>query len=224
MTGPPEAVADRDGRGARVHPEQAAPRPVPESAERSALIEQMGGVRGLVDSGLPALIFVTVNVLAGLRPAVVSAVVCGVGVLVLRLVRRQSVQHAVSGFLGLALAAFIAARTGRAEGFFLPGIVMNFVYATALVASVAVRRPLVGLAAAALEGRPPTWREDDAVRRVYARATIGWAVYFVVRAVISLALYDAGTAVGLLLFKLSGTPTMILAVVATVAYTRRARR
>ncbi|MDP9407348.1 MAG: DUF3159 domain-containing protein [Actinomycetota bacterium] len=229
MTDTPEAVADRDGQvpgalaGERGGEGAARQGPVPERAERSALIEQMGGVRGLVDSGLPALVFVTVNTLSGLRPAVISAVVCGAAVFVLRLARRQTVQHAVSGFLGLAFAAFIAARTGRAEGFFLPGIVMNFVYATALVGSVVARRPLVGLAAAALEGRPSTWRDDARVRRVYARATIGWAVYFVVRAVIAIALYDAGSPVGLLVLKLSGVPTMILAVVATVAYTRRVR-
>ena len=238
MTGPDEAVADRDGAGAPVPvpddqpspPEQSGALPeqrqsgaLPEQAERTALVEQLGGIRGLVDSGLPAVVFVTVNTLSGLRPAVISAVVCGVAVFLLRLVRRQTVQHAVSGFLGLAFAAFIAARTGRAEGFFLPGIVMNFVYATALVASVAVRRPLVGIAAAALEGRAATWRDDTRVRRVYARATVAWAVYFVVRAVIAIVLYDAGSPIGLLLLKLSGFPTMIAMVVGTVAYTRRAR-
>ena len=223
MSSPHETVTDRDGQAAAAEREPAAGAPVPERVERAALIEQFGGVRGLIDSGLPALVFVTVNTVVGLRPAVISAVVCGVAVAVLRLARRESLQHAVSGFLGLALAAFIAARTGRAEGFFLPGIVMNFVYATALVGSVLVRRPIVGLAAAALEGRPASWREDDRVRKVYARATVAWAVYFVVRALISLGLYDAGSAIGLLLFKLSGTPMMIVAVLVTVAYTRRAR-
>ena len=223
MTSPPESVAERDGQRTPTGPDAAPAGAVPERVERAALIEQFGGVRGLVDSGLPALVFVTVNTVAGLRPAVISAVVCGVAVAVLRLARRESLQHAVSGFLGLALAAFIASRTGRAEGFFLPGIVMNFVYATALVGSVVVRRPIVGLAAAALEGRPASWRENDGVRKVYARATIAWAVYFVVRALISLGLYDAGSAIGLLLFKLSGTPMMIVAVLVTVAYTRRAR-
>lgn len=231
MTGPDEVVADRDDRlgpvleGAPGGSTDTAPgtEPVPEQAERTALIEQLGGVRGLIDSGLPAVVFVTLNTLAGLRPAVISAVVCGVAVFALRLARRQTVQHAVSGFLGLALAAFIAARTGRAEGFFLPGIVMNFVYATALVVSVAIRRPLIGIAAAALEGRESTWREDPRVRRVYARATVAWAVYFVVRAGIAIALYDAGSPVGLLLLKLSGFPTMVAMVLGTVAYTRRAR-
>jgi len=223
VTSPPESVAERDGQRTPTGPDATPAGAVPERVERAALIEQFGGVRGLVDSGLPALVFVTVNTVAGLRPAVISAVVCGVAVAVLRLARRESLQHAVSGFLGLALAAFIASRTGRAEGFFLPGIVMNFVYATALVGSVVVRRPIVGLAAAALEGRPASWRENDGVRKVYARATIAWAVYFVVRALISLGLYDAGSAIGLLLFKLSGTPMMIVAVLVTVAYTRRAR-
>lgn len=230
MTGPHETVA-MPGDGAPAAPAEPAPgaaaqapEPVSEQQERSALVQQMGGVRGLVDSGLPALVFVTVNILVGLGPAVASAVVSGVAVFLLRLARRESVQHAVSGFLGLALAAFIAQRTGRAEGFFLPGIVMNCVYATGLLASVALRRPLVGIAVAAFEGRGSDWRLDDAARRVYARATIGWAVYFLVRAAVALALFDAGSPVGLLVLRLTGVPMMVLAVVVTVAYTRRAAR
>ena len=222
--GDPTRDAPGDGPPAGSGPGTTGGGVAPERVERSAFVEQLGGVRGLVDSGLPALVFVTVNILVGLQPAVVSAVACGVGVLVLRLARRETVQQAVSGFLGLALAAFIAARTGRAEGFFLPGIAMNFLYAGALLGSVALRRPLIGYAVAAFEGRGHSWRDDPRVRRVYATATLGWVAYFVVRAVAALALFNAESPVGLLVLRLSGFPMMLAAVALTVAYTRRATR
>ena len=41
---------------------------------------------------------------------------------VLRLVRRQSVQQVLSGFIGVAFCAWLASRTGKAEDFYLPGI------------------------------------------------------------------------------------------------------
>ena len=59
--------------------------------------------------------------------------------LILRLVRREPVQFAFSGFLGVGLAAYLAHRLGRAEGFFIPGIVFNAVYFTAFAGSVLIR-------------------------------------------------------------------------------------
>ena len=37
-----------------------------------------------------------------------------------RLIRRKPVVNAIGGLFGTGLAAFIAARSGRAEGFFVP--------------------------------------------------------------------------------------------------------
>ena len=47
---------------------------------------------------------------------------------VLRLVQRRSLQYALSGFIGVGIAAFIASRTGRAEDFYLPGLLYNAGY------------------------------------------------------------------------------------------------
>ena len=44
---------------------------------------------------------------------------------VARLIRRQTTQFALSGVIGVAFGAFVATRTGNAEDFFLPGILIN---------------------------------------------------------------------------------------------------
>jgi hypothetical protein len=38
----------------------------PRSSQQQALIDQLGGVRGMIDGAIPALVFVTINVVAGL--------------------------------------------------------------------------------------------------------------------------------------------------------------
>ena len=68
----------------------------------------MGGLSGLIYSSLPVLVFVPVNTAFGLLPAILAAVGVAAAVLVWRLARRESVQPAVSGFIGVGISALIA--------------------------------------------------------------------------------------------------------------------
>ena len=53
-----------------------------------------------------------------------------------RLIRRRPVINAIAGLLGTGLAAFIALRTGKAEGYFVP----RMLYQSALASSSPARR------------------------------------------------------------------------------------
>ena len=181
----------------------------------------MGGVKGFVDAAVPTTAFLVANAVFGLRPAVYTAIACGVLLALVRLLRREPIQHAMSGFLGLVVAAFFAARTGKAEGFFLPGILMSFAYAGGLLASALVGRPAVGYAVALLFGYERTWRDDPVLRRGYTLLTLGWAALFGLRAGFSLVLYLAEQANWLAVVKLTGTPMYAVAAVATVVAARR---
>src|ERR1700721_3159280 len=97
------------------------------NAER--LMAQVGGVSGLIYSSLPVVVFVAVSSAAGLLPAVVSATGVAALVLVWRLIRRDSLQPAFSGFFGVAVCALIAFLVGQSKGYFLLGIWMSLVYA-----------------------------------------------------------------------------------------------
>jgi hypothetical protein len=204
--------------------EQRAPQPV--------LVEALGGKRGLLDSGLPAVVFVFVNSVVaaladrdtGLRAALIAAVLTGVGVVVLRLVRKEPLQQAISGFLALGLAVFFAARSGEARGFFLPGIWINVAYGSAFLLSALIGRPLVGAIYAAVEGLGSAWREDARLRRVFAYASLFWALVFASRAVVQGTLYVLDRP-GLLAAArlLMGWPLTIGAVALTVAFVKWAR-
>ena len=204
----------------------------PQRPAQPALVEALGGKRGLIDSGLPAVVFVFVNSVVtaladrdtGLRAALVAAVVSGLGVVVLRIVRKETLQQAISGFLGLGLAVFFAARSGEARGFFLPGIWINVVYGLVFLGSALVGRPLVGAIYAAVEGMGSAWRQDPRLRRVFALASVFWALVFGARAVVQGTLYVLDRP-GLLAAArlLMGWPLTIAAVALTLAVVKRAR-
>jgi len=198
-----------------------------------ALVQSLGGKRGLVDSGLPAVVFVFVNAVVdafaarrtALHIAIAAAVLCGLAIIVLRLRRKETVQQAVSGFLGLAIAVFFAARSGQARDFFKPGIYINAAYGTVFLASALIGRPLVGAVYGAIDGLGGSWRDDRRLRRVFAVATIGWAAVFALRAVVQTIFYNADRPDLLAISRLLlGWPLTIGAVAATVAFVRRSHR
>ena len=154
----------------------------------------IGGWRGLVDSSLPGAVFLIVYVVNGnkLSQAVWAAVAAGGVIAVLRLVRRQSLQQVLSGFVGLAFCAWLASRTGRAEDFYLPGILINIAYAVGLSVSCVVGHPLLGYGVGAATGDVTGWRRVPEQRRAYSLATWFFAAVFATRVVVQVPLYLAG--------------------------------
>jgi hypothetical protein len=155
------------------------------------LAEAIGGPRGLIDSGLPTIIFVIVNATSGLTPAIYAALGFGVLLVAGRLLRREPIRQAISGFFALGVAALFASRTHSAKGFFLPGIIYQGVLAVAAVASIIVRRPCIGFVMAALDGRFLRWRRDPALFRAMTLSTLIWGSVFLLRAVAQGLLYWA---------------------------------
>ena len=204
----------------------------PPLTTKPALVEALGGKRGLIDSGLPAVVFVLVNSVVqafgdrgtALDAAIAASVACGLAIVVLRLVRKETLQQAISGFFGLAIAVFFARRSGEARGFFLPGIFINIAYGLAFVGSAVLGRPIVGYVYGAVEGLDARWRADSRLRRTFAVASVGWSLVFASRAVVQAVLYVMDRP-GLLAASklLMGWPLTIAAVALTVAYVKRRR-
>jgi len=162
-------------------------------AEGLILERAIGGWRGMVDSGLPTVIFITVYVINArqLVPALVAAIAAGVLLAGYRLVRRERLQQVLTGFLGLAIAAGFSAWTGQAENFFLPGLITNIAYGTAFVVSILVRWPLLGLAMGYLTGDGISWRRDKRLMRTYSAASWIWVGVFFGRLAVQVPLYLA---------------------------------
>jgi hypothetical protein len=188
------------------------------------LLEQMGGVSGLVYSSVPVLVFVGVYLpVHSLVAAIWSAVGAGVAILAWRLVRREPVQPAISGLFGVGVAAFIAYRTGSARGYFLFGIWTSLIYGGAFLLSVLVRWPLAGVVWSALNSTGMGWRADRSARRYYVVATIVWAIVFGGRFVVQQWLYVQNLVGWLGITRIAmGWPLTALAALVTVWAVRRA--
>lgn len=191
------------------------PKPLPREEFRFDLIEEIGGPQGVADSSIPAIVFVAAYTLGGNRIgfAGLCAVGAGVVIAVLRLLRGESLRFALAGFVGVAIAAFIAERTGRAEDFFLPGLLLNAAYALGYLVSILVRWPLLGVILGPALGEGMGWRKNPDALRAYSRASWVWVGVFGTRLAVQLPFYLAGSVVALGIAKTAmGLPIFALGV------------
>ncbi|WP_250290827.1 DUF3159 domain-containing protein [Frankia sp. CiP1_Cm_nod1] len=187
-----------------------------------SLVEAVGGVRGVVDGAVPTAAFVAVNSQAGLTAGIVVAIVVAAALMVLRLLRREPVQQAFSGLFAVGVAAFVASRTHSAEGFFLPSIAKNAVFAAVGLLSLLVRRPFAGYVMAVLDPRYANWRRHADTRRAAVWATGVWIAVFTVRFAVQGLLYLAGEPGWLGAANIAlGLPLFGVAILATFAIVRR---
>ncbi|MDG5481696.1 DUF3159 domain-containing protein [Mycolicibacterium gadium] len=196
-------------------------------AHTPTVLERMGGVSGLVYASVPTIAYVIVNATAGLTAAVVVAVGAGAGLIVMRLLRKEPLQPAVSGLLGVVVAALIAYYTGSAENYFLPGIWLSLAMTAVFTASLVVRRPLIGVAWNLMRsaGPDPAWRSDKTVLHAFDMATLAFAAVFAARFVVQDSLYDAGSAGWLAFARIAmGYPLLALALLVVYWAVRRANR
>ncbi|MFS8101733.1 DUF3159 domain-containing protein [Lentzea alba] len=192
--------------------------------QQPTVLEQMGGVSGMLYSSLPVVVFVIVNFAAkNLMAAIISALASAVVIGVVLAVRKGTVQPAISAVFGVGIAAFIAYKTGEAKGFFLFGIWQSIVYGSAFLLSIVLRWPLAGVIWTFLNGRDRSWRADKATVRDYDIATFVWALVFFARFVVQRWLYDEDQVGWLAVARLAmGYPLMAIALLATVWAVRRA--
>jgi hypothetical protein len=147
------------------------------------------GDRTLGDSFAPPLLFVAVNAIWSVGPAASIAIAAGVLVAAWRVRRGQQVVYAVAGIVAVAFAAFLAVRSGRAEDYFLPGVVSSLAWAAGTLLSILVRRPLAMWTSWAYRQWPLSWYLRDDVRPAYSHVSWYWFGYFLVRGIVSLWLY-----------------------------------
>ncbi len=210
---------------------EAVDAPAPGEGEHGAprvmtstlLSDAIGGPRGILDTGIPAIVFVVVNAATSLTPAIFAALGFGVLLVAFRLVRRQPVQQALAGFVGIGIAAFVASRTHSAKGFFLPGILSQAALTVVAVVSLVIRKPYIGFVMAAIDQRFAHWRETPQLLRAMNRATMIWGFVFAFRAVVQGLLYLADRPGWLAAVQLAqGWPLFAAALAATYALARRA--
>lgn len=143
------------------------------------------GDRTLGDSFAPPLLFVLVNAVWNIELAAGVAIAAGAAVAMWRIRKGQQIIYAIAGIAGVAFAAFLALRSGRAETYFLPGIISTIAYAAGTLISILVKRPLSGWTGWAYRRWPLGWYWRDDVRPAYSYVSWFWFGYFAVRGSVS---------------------------------------
>jgi hypothetical protein len=164
-TKPAQATRERET------PAPSSPHETVESAIRAQLNKALGGKRGVVEGAVPTITFTASWITTHeLRLSLALGGGAALALLVLRVVQRSTPQFVLNSLFGIAIAAYFALRSGRAEDAFLPGMMFTGLVSGLMLLSILTRWPFVGfLVGAANPEDPLAWRRDPAIVKVCTR-------------------------------------------------------
>lgn len=185
------------------------------SINKQSVLGAVGGWIGIVESILPALVFV--SVLASTKNTVVSVISAAsisAFFLILQIVRKRPLTQAIAGALGIAISAFLPLRDGgHAADYFLQGFFTNAAYLAVLIFSLLIRWPIIGVLIGLLVGDSKTWRTNKSKMFRFQAATLVWVGLFSARLLVQVPLYFAGQTELLGIFRISmGVPLYALCI------------
>jgi hypothetical protein len=161
--------------------------------DRDKVLAAFGGKKGLIDSGVPSVIFLVVlNISDELNTALFASIAISAILTIVRLARRDTIQHAMSGFIGVLICAWFANRTGNASDVYLPKLLTNLGYGTVYLIANLAGWPILGLMLGPILGENLMWRKDPERKRAYIRARWLWVGMFFTRIAVQYPIYRSG--------------------------------
>ncbi|MFJ2135013.1 DUF3159 domain-containing protein [Streptomyces sp. NPDC087845] len=186
MTSLDKPTSDTD-RTTRTDQQEADAKAVTEAV----LFEAFGGVRGMVETVLPGLLFVTIfTINKDLHLSAIAALVVSLVLVAVRLIRRDTVKHAFSGVFGVAFGVVFAMMTGNAKDFYLPGMLYTLGLALAYLITTLAGVPLIGLILGPVFKENLSWRTRNPGRKkAYAKSSYAWGLILLAKCAILFPLY-----------------------------------
>ncbi|MEY4498111.1 MAG: hypothetical protein RJA40_216 [Actinomycetota bacterium] len=161
--------------------------------DKAKVLAAFGGKKGLIDSGIPSIIFLLVfNISDQLQTALISSVAISALLTIIRLAMRETIQHAVSGLIGSLICAWFANRTGNASDLYIPKLLTNLGYGSVYLIANLAGWPILGLLLGPILGENLQWRKDPARARAYKRASWLWVGMFFTRIAVQYPIYRSG--------------------------------
>jgi hypothetical protein len=161
--------------------------------DRDKVIGALGGTKGLIDSGLPAIVFlVAFNLTKDVRTAIWGALGLSLVLAIYRLARKDTIQHSISGVMGVLICAYFANRSGNATDFYIPKLLTNLGYGTVYLIANLAGWPILGLVLGPLLGENLTWRNHPTRKKMYMKASWIWVAMFFSRIAVQYPIYKSG--------------------------------
>ncbi|MER6914048.1 DUF3159 domain-containing protein [Streptomyces sp. NPDC000594] len=191
----------------------------------AALFEAFGGVRGMVETVVPGLLFVTIYTInKDLHSSALAALAVSAVLVVVRLLRKDTTKHAFSGIFGVAFGVVFAMMTGNAKDFYLPGMLYTLGLALAYIITAIAGVPLIGLMLGPVFKENLSWRTRNPGRKLaYTKASWAWGLILLAKSAILFPLYlwADTTQLGWVLVSLK-IPPFLLAVYLTWVFLAKA--
>lgn len=151
-----------------------------EALVRKQLSDSLGGKRGMLEAGIPGLIFTAVWLpTKELQWALVASLaIAGIALLV-RLLQRGPIQYVFNAIFGIGIG-WVFVRWAESSGgdasdqalaFFLPGILYSGAYTIVLAGSCLAGWPVLGFMLGAATEDPVGWHADKQVVKLCSRLT-----------------------------------------------------
>jgi hypothetical protein len=162
-------------------------------SDKDKVIGAFGGKKGLIDSGIPSIIFLlTFNIRKDLQEALFAAIAVSAVLAIIRLAMRDTIQHAISGFIGILICAWFANRTGNPSDLYIPKLLTNLGYGTLYLVTNLAGWPILGLMLGPILGENLAWRNNPARKRAYIQAGWLWVAMFFTRIAVQYPIYKSG--------------------------------
>ncbi|HEY1105885.1 MAG TPA: DUF3159 domain-containing protein, partial [Agromyces sp.] len=126
-----------------------------------------------------------------LIPALIASVGLAVVFTLARIATKGQPTQAIAGLVGVLASAALALWTGNARDNYVLGFFTNAAYALALIVSLLVRWPAIGLIVGFLMGDGVAWRKDRRKYRAMQFLTLVWIGLFVARLAVQVPFYLA---------------------------------
>ncbi|WP_285241472.1 DUF3159 domain-containing protein [Pseudarthrobacter sp. MEB009] len=157
------------------------------------VLRSAGGIQGIAESIAPGLVFlIAFTITRDLTPSLVAALGTAAVFTVVRLVQRKPLTQALAGVVGVGISAWLANSTGKAEDFYLPGLITNAAYVLAMVLSIIIKWPVAGLLFGFIRNEGLDWRKDPARLKAYRLGTWIIVAVLALRLLVQVPLYLMG--------------------------------
>jgi hypothetical protein len=165
--------------------------------DAKSLLSSVGGVQGLIETTLPGFLYVlSYSIFRNLTISIALVVGAVIALSVRHFLKKRPVTQLLGSLVAIGIAIALTLRPGgQAQDFYLKDFWINGAYGSALLLSILIRFPLVGVLVGFLTNQGLNWRKEPRKVRYFDLVTLLWVGLFATRLAVELPLYFSGNVV-----------------------------